>query len=130
MCVCVHVRTREKERETDRQTDIQKERPKKEIEKQKQGERQADRDIQTQKEIQTDRDGVGAGLVFMYEGGVCLCFWSCGVFFRVSNAFLFIISVPLCVAGSLCLSVHCVSVPLLSFAVPCGDQVRFPTRAV
>ena len=87
------------------------------------------RGTETERYRQTEM-GWGAGLVFMFEGGVCLCFWSCGVFLPVSSAGLFIISVPLCVAGGLCLSVRCVYVPLLSSAASCGDQVRFPARAV
>ena len=115
------------ERDTERYTERETKERDRETEKGRKPSRQ--RQTETERYRQTEM-GWGAGLVFMFEGGVCLCFWSCGVFLPVSSAGLFIISVPLCVAGGLCLSVRCVYVPLLSSAASCGDQVRFPARAV
>ena len=109
-CVCVCVCTCARVRNRDRQTDRYTERETKEREKQKEGERQADRDIQTPKEIQTQRWG-GAGLVLMYEGGVCLV---SGVV-ECSSVYLVLVcllSQYLCVWLGLCVCLSTVSLSL------------------
>ena len=126
MCVCVYEREREKERY--RQTDIQKERPKKERNRKRENDKQAE----TETERQTDRDRVGSGLVFMYEGGVCLHFWSCGVLLRVSSA-VCLISQYLCVWLGVCVCLSAVSTSLGSapplLAGTQGDSPRVPCRS-
>ena len=128
VCVCVCMRERERERDTDRYT----ERETKERDRETERGRTTSRQRQTETERQTDRDRVGAGLVFMYEGGVCLRFWSCGVLLRVSSA-VCLISQYLCVWLGVCVCLSAVSTSLGSapplLAGTQGDSPCVPCRS-